>query len=908
VNFKIKGQMLIRYTLLILVLTGFTFLELKSQNDLERADKFFAMNDMEVALNLYQGLLDKQTEESNALSGMARCYLRLNKYERALHYFKRYYAMVPNDQELLIEYGLVLMGLSLYQEAIEVFNRIENKHYEKARQMLASCQFALEHSAEEMQYRVSLLPLSGSDFDFYALPVEGHLLFLTVREDREISRGPFVDYSKPRIFKAEIGEKVYFSKALNSNISGDFGPFAFSPSDRRVALTKNNFQTQQRLMGDNLLNMSLHLGRWDEKGGGFVDLYGFPYNEPGVSNGLACFSEDGKTLYFTSNRPGGYGGFDLYKTVFINGRWSTPVNLGPDVNTPGDEISPIVRNQKLYFASDYHKGFGGFDIFESILKGGEWTEVLNLGLPINSAYDEYSYWFDAENNFGYLTSNRKGGKGGSDIYHVNKMTKKVNIHVKDENNDEPIAGVLVDFSSCGEPTFASDRKGNCSFTAFEGFDCHLVVTKVGYTKSSIHVDFNKITGIETQYNVYLKRISQFSSGKIKSEKTNQPLGEAFIEVINKNTQEGQSVYSSIDGSFEVFLEPYTPYTLTVEKEGHEKLTQDFTTAGNIPSMSFDVYYLYTQGERSEYMTSGKGILVAHKGDLTVSKDTLAPNRNASHQSNRLPLLVSKGYAVQLASVATDHINFSYFKPLQELGRVYVIQDKGLSKVRLGVYLTQEEASRVVQRVKSFNDFQDAFVIHQTEDLMGYIEVVSSESNRGLSANRGEGDGTITQGSFNNEPSAAKKEPVGLSKEVEKQKVSATVSAVTKEPVGLSKEVEKQKVSATVSAVTKEPEGLSIDEKNMKSEQGDTLIEQNPSEESLYYIRLAAYLDPRYFNPSSIQDIGEIRTFQSGDYTVMLIKGFQSLNSARQAKYRAVDAGFSNAQIVLYKENRLVRVE
>ena len=95
---------------------------------------------------------------------------------------------------------------------------------------------------------------------------------------------------------------------------------------------------------------------------------------------------------------------------------------------------------------------------------------------------------------------------------------------------------------------------------------------------------------------------------------------------------------------------------------------------------------------------------------------------------------------------------------------------------------------------------------------------------------------------------------------------------------------------------------------MKSEQGDTLIEQNPSEESLYYIRLAAYLDPRYFNPSSIQDIGEIRTFQSGDYTVMLIKGFQSLNSARQAKYRAVDAGFSNAQIVLYKENRLVRVE
>jgi hypothetical protein len=874
--------MVFRYSLLVLILTSLSFFELKAQSDLERADKFFAMNDIEVALNLYQTLLDKQTAEASALLGMARCYFRLNKYERALHYFKRYASLQPTEDSYLMEYGLTLMGLSLYQEALEVFDRVEGKHQPWALQMQASCQFALDPSLGDHHYKVSLMPLSGIDFDFYPILFLDHLLFLSVREDKDLSRGPFVDYSKPRIFKAELGEKIYFSKAFTSNISGEFGPFAFSPSDRRVALTKNNFHTQQRLIEDNLLNMSLHLGKWDDKGGAFTDLYSFPYNEPGVSNGLASFSEDGKTLFFSSNRPGGYGGFDLYKTVFINGRWSTPVNLGPDVNTLGDEISPIVKDQKLYFASDYHLGFGGFDVFQASLKGGEWTGVQNLGMPINSSYDEYSFWFDSDNNYGYLTSARKGGKGGADIYHVKKTTKKVNIKVKDENNNEPIAGVLVDFSSCGEPTFASDKKGNCSFTAFEGFECHLVVSKVGYSKSSIHIDFNKINGVEAQYNVFLKRISQFSSGKIRSDKTNEPLGEAFIEIKDLKTLEIQSVYSSVDGSFDVYLEPFSDYSLTVEKEGFQKLVQDFSTAGNIPSSSFQIYYLSREGEASTYASTGRGILSLGKDDLLASVDTLVPEVKSPLEQERLPLLISKGYAVQLASVATDHINFSYFKPLQDLGRVFVIKERGISKVRLGVYLTQEEASVIVQRVKSFNNFQDAFVVYQSDDLMGYIEGVKP-----------------TQPKVP-ETSTIEKNSVPKGRDYEE---ASNVETIQEEVVSTPSVIAKEDAPKPPSE-PKEQE-LAPESKNKE----DVLKPASDAKaDKLYYIRLAAYLDEKYFNASAIQDLGEIRTFQSGEYTVMLIKGFSTIKEARQAKYRAIDAGFSNAQIVLYEDDRLVRVE
>ena len=131
-------------------------------------------------------------------------------------------------------------------------------------------------------------------------------------------------------------------------------------------------------------------------------------------------SADGKTIYFTSNRPGGYGGMDIWKTEMISeGVFSDPVNLGKAINTPGDEISPFIHfDQKtLYFSSDGHLGMGGKDLFYSKIEpDGTWGKPVNLGFPINSYKDESGIFINAQGNAAYFASDRPGGYGGLDIY------------------------------------------------------------------------------------------------------------------------------------------------------------------------------------------------------------------------------------------------------------------------------------------------------------------------------------------------------------------------------------------------------------------------------------------------------------------------------------------------------------
>ena len=145
---------------------------------------------------------------------------------------------------------------------------------------------------------------------------------------------------------------------------------------------------------------------------------GFPINTRAWES-QPSVSFDAKTLYFSSNRPGGYGGMDIWYSNYSKGRWSPPVNLGPEVNTPGNEESPFIAKDDLtlYFSSDGHLGMGGNDLFITRKQtNGKWGKPENLGYPVNSFKDERCLAVAADGINAYIATERPGGFGGLDIW------------------------------------------------------------------------------------------------------------------------------------------------------------------------------------------------------------------------------------------------------------------------------------------------------------------------------------------------------------------------------------------------------------------------------------------------------------------------------------------------------------
>ncbi len=128
---------------------------------------------------------------------------------------------------------------------------------------------------------------------------------------------------------------------------------------------------------------------------------------------------NGKTVYFASDRPGGFGGSDIWMTTYNNGRWAPPINLGPEVNTDGEEQYPFIAldDKTLFFVSNGHPGMGGLDIFSSKrATNGRWQTPLNIGYPINTNEDEQSFCITSDGINAFISSAKKGGLGGLDIY------------------------------------------------------------------------------------------------------------------------------------------------------------------------------------------------------------------------------------------------------------------------------------------------------------------------------------------------------------------------------------------------------------------------------------------------------------------------------------------------------------
>jgi outer membrane protein OmpA-like peptidoglycan-associated protein/tetratricopeptide (TPR) repeat protein len=319
-------------------------------------------------------------------------------------------------------------------------------------------------------------------------------------------------------------------------------------------------------------------GRWGDE-----LIEAVPFNDKEYSVAHPSLTKDGKTLYFASDKPGGYGGVDLYvSTREIGGQWGTPVNLGPKINTTGDEMfSFIAEDNTLYFASNGHLGLGGLDVFSATnIKTGNkmttWSDPENLGFPINTNADDFGYVIHKDNKKGYFCSNRDGGKGDDDIYSFTKKGIILNGIVYDAGTGLPIEGVKVVMKEeeTEKGNAVADKEGGFKFGATPGKKYKFFATKPGYLPAEVTADVKE--------KPELVKIPIIAEGGVNLEvtvldrKTRDPLENSKVKVTNLTTNKDELCTTNPDGKCLFVLEPNTNYRLEASKETGEPDTKYLT--------------------------------------------------------------------------------------------------------------------------------------------------------------------------------------------------------------------------------------------------------------------------------------------------------------------------------------------
>ena len=284
-----------------------------------------------------------------------------------------------------------------------------------------------------------------------------------------------------------------FSKSLNTKFHE--GPMTFTSDGKKVIFTRNNFNNgKYKTSLDKINKLKIYTG--EEKGSGqWSNIKEVPFNSNEYSTGHPSLTKDNKLMYFISDMPGGFGGTDLYVVEYKGGTFGTPINLGPEINTAGNEMFPFVDERgNLYFSSDGHAGLGDLDIFYVQLTDGSKLKgkIKNLGTPINSSKDDFGFIADGERKMGYLSSNRKRGGIDDDIYRFTRECdekpdcEEIQVIVFDKESKMPLDNADVAMIVDGKTEMKkTDTNGTFKICVEEGKECELKASREGYMPNTV---------------------------------------------------------------------------------------------------------------------------------------------------------------------------------------------------------------------------------------------------------------------------------------------------------------------------------------------------------------------------------------------------------------------------------------
>jgi outer membrane protein OmpA-like peptidoglycan-associated protein/tetratricopeptide (TPR) repeat protein len=402
----------------LLLVLAISFLNVTfAQNKFEKkADKKFQKFYYEEAIKEY---IKVDSLSPNSLRNLAEAFRFTNNIEESKSTYETLIALNKHKNEDIFIYAQLLKMLGNYEWSDKWMNKFYEADSSDSR---AKSQFLFPDYAKVLMenpqgFEIIHQDINSDAEDFGPAYFENKIVFTSSRAlDRMVKRKwsgnklPFLDiYVADTLPNYKLDEVERYPTQYNQRFHD--GPAAFSNDGKLMIFTRNDYKGRS---SDGTKNLNLFYAYKTEKG--YKNARPFLFNDREYSCGHGSISADGKRVYFASDMPGGFGGVDIYYTELkADSSWSDPVNLGPVINTKGNEMFPFIHEtNQLFFASNGHVGLGGLDVF--VVSMNNTSKVVNIGHPINTRWDDLGLILNKEQNGGFFSSNREGGMGYDDIY------------------------------------------------------------------------------------------------------------------------------------------------------------------------------------------------------------------------------------------------------------------------------------------------------------------------------------------------------------------------------------------------------------------------------------------------------------------------------------------------------------
>ena len=518
-------------TLLILCAVSLSF----AQSTTKKADRLFNRMWYKEAASLYELEAKKVGNRDKGFSREKEedrvDYIRLLKRTGDSYFFNTdmenayiwYDKLVSNfysevESEYIFRYAHALEGIKKYREAkrwMREFSKRTERQDDRS-MLLNQKSLTIEDILDiEPTFLLKNVSVNTKYSDFGPMYYKDQLVYSSAVDSTNYhtriyhwNEQPFLNMYLGELNEIESDLRLIdeFSKHINTRYHE--ATLAFSPDQTKVYFTRNNYDGKLHRddKGTNHLKLysaELLRNKNDESDSTLTwqNIKELPFNSEDYSVGHPAVSKDGKLLYFVSDMPGSIGETDIFvvdildsnKTIqdtTVYAGYSKPRNLGENVNTAGREMFPYINNDALYFASDGHLGLGGLDVYESKIVDSTFNKPVNLGAPLNSELDDFSFILNDEKNKGFVCSNRPSGKGDDDIYSF------VRIPTPEVICNQLIRGYVSN-------SITGERIANVKMTLFDENNRQL---ETSVTNVSGAYKFNKTLNCNTKFKVVAEKV------------------------------------------------------------------------------------------------------------------------------------------------------------------------------------------------------------------------------------------------------------------------------------------------------------------------------------------------------------------------------------------------------------------